>query len=214
MPGPQSTFEELARDAAQRVEAAREAGEQLTFLPDEPRPGDSARAARGKGKATSQLREWLAQRGFRMPEEALVEIAGLASSQDAFLTALARTEQLLAWAQDGAHGYQGAPRAPSLGQRLATFQFVFTAQLRALEAAMAYGLAKPQGDGAPVQLTQVVVQGAPSAPDRGAEPARVMRDVTPGARRIGPPPMPHEIQQKQSVSVAPSEGSDSEDRTE
>lgn len=214
MPGPQSTFEELARDAAERVQAARAAGEQLTFLPDEPQPGDGARAARGKGKATSQLREWLAARGFRMPEDALAEIAGLASTEDAFLTAMARTEQLLAWAQDGGQAQTGAPRAPSTGQRLATFQFIFTAQLRALEAAMAYGLAKPSGDQVPVNVTQIVVAGGQQPGQQVARGPDRARDVTPQARRIAPPPMPHEIVENQQVANASRAASDGSDRTE
>jgi hypothetical protein len=214
MPGPQSTFEELARDAAERVQAARAAGEQLTFLPDEPQPGEGARAARGKGKATSQLREWLAARGFRMPEDALAEIAGLASTEDAFLTAMARTEQLLAWAETGGKDQKGAPRAPSTGQRLATFQFIFTAQLRALEAAMAYGLAKPQGDQAPVNVTQIVVAGGQQPVAQAPRGPDLARDVTPQARRIAPPPMPHEIVQNQQVAEPAPRGADDGARTE
>ena len=62
-----SNFDDLARDAVARIEKAREAGEQLTFLPDEPAPAASGdRAKRGKGKATSMLREFLAARGMRL----------------------------------------------------------------------------------------------------------------------------------------------------
>lgn len=210
---PNSKFDELARDAADRIEAAKAAGEQLTFLPDEPAPGESERAKRGKGKATSQLRDWCAAKGLRLPEDVLIEMAGMASSEDAFLTAMARTEQLLAWAEAGATGYKASPSAPSTAQRLAAFQFVFTAQLRAAEALLPYGLGKVTPD-APVPLAvQVVMPGAaaPSQPHRGPDMAR---DVTPKPGRIAPPPMPHEMQRNQHVSETAFPVSDAENRTD
>lgn len=212
MAKPDSKFDDLARDAAQRIEAAAAAGEQFTFLPDEPAPGDTARAKRGKGKATSQLRDWCAARGLRMPEDVLIEMAGMASTQDVFLTAMARTEQVLAWAQTGATGYRGSPAAPSMAQRLAAFQFVFTAQLRAAEALLPYGLGKVTPDVAVTQAVQVVMPGAvvpqavPAGPDRA-------RDITPQARRIAPPPMPGQIVENQQVSASGNPGADGNART-
>lgn len=210
MAGPNSKFDELARDAAERIEAAKAAGEQFTFLPDEPAPGDSARAKRGKGKATSQLRDWCAARGLRMPEDVLIEMAGMASTEDAFLTAMARTEALLAWAQDGAVGYKGAPVAPSMAQRLAAFQFVFTAQLRAAEALLPYGLGKVTPDVAVTQAVQVIMPGA-AAPASGPATAR---DVTPRPGRIAPPPMPMHIEQNQGLSGSQNPVADGKARTE
>lgn len=212
MGGPNSKFDELARDAAERIEAAKAAGEQLTFLPDEPAPGDSARAKRGKGKATSQLRDWCAAKGLRMPEDVLIEMAGMASSEDVFLTAMARTEQLLAWAQAGATGYKAAPVAPSMAQRLAAFQFVFTAQLRAAEALLPYGLGKVTPDVVQPVAVQVVMPGAaaPQAP-RGPDAAR---DVTPRPGQIAPPPMPHQMLQNQQVSQYAPQPADAARRTE
>lgn len=212
MAKPDSKFDDLARDAAQRIEAAAAAGEQFSFLPDEPAPGDTARAKRGKGKATSQLRDWCATRGLRMPEDVLIEMAGMASTEDVFLTAMARTEQVLAWAQAGAHGYKASPSAPSLAQRLATFQFVFTAQLRAAEALLPYGLGKVTPDVAVTQAVQVVMPGAvapqavPAGPDRA-------RDITPQQRRIAPPPMPGQIVENQQVSAAANPVADGKART-
>jgi hypothetical protein len=206
-----SKFDDLAREAAQRIEDARAAGEQLTFMPDEPAPG-AARPARGKGKATSQLRDWCAAKGLRMPEDVLIEMAGMASTEDAFLTALARTEQVLAWAEAGATGYKGAPVKPSMGQRLAAFQFVYTAQLRAAEALVGYGLAKITPDVVAPPAVQVFV-AAPRAQDLG-RPGDQARDVTPKAGRIGPPPMPMQGQRNQGVSEAAPVQSDSASRTE
>lgn len=210
-----SQFDDLAREAALRIDDARAAGEQLTFLPDEPAPGAAAagqRAPRGRGKITSQLRDWCSARGLRMPEDVLIEMAGMASTEDAFLTAMARTEQLLAWAEAGATGYKGAPVKPSMAQRLAAFQFVYTAQLRAAEALLPYGLGKVTPDAAPPTLVPVWV-----AAPRGEAPARAgdqARDVTPRPGRIGPPPMPMQAQRNQGLSEAEPIQSDAVSRTE
>ncbi len=212
MGGTSTQFEELAKGAAERIEAAKAAGEQLTFLPDEPQPGASGRPPRGKGRATSQMREWLASRGYRMPEDVLAEMSGLASTEDAFLTALARTEQVLAWAEAGATGYKGSPSAPSTAQRLATFQFVFTAQLRAAEALLPYGLAKVTPDVVAPAAVQVNVIGGTVAQDpaRGGDQAR---DITPQPRRVAPPPMPMQTQGNQGLSGAPIRRADDASRT-
>lgn len=207
---PNSSAEELARDAAARIDRARDAGQQLTFLPDEPQPDESAKAGRGRGKATSQLRDWLATRGMRLPEDQLAAMAGLASSEDVFTHAMATAERVLVWAQDGATGYKGAPVAPSMAQRLDTFKFVYTAALRAAEALLPYGLAKVTPDAAPPPAVQVVVMGGQARADRAAG----ARDITPTAGRIMPPPMPHEIQQNQDVSEVVAKNSDGKSRTE
>jgi hypothetical protein len=213
MVGPVTKFEELARDAAERITAAKAAGEQLTFLPDEPQPGDAGRTPRGKGKATSQMREWLATKGYRLPEDVLAEMAGLASTEDAFLSAMARTEQVLAWAEAGATGYKGSPSAPSTAQRLATFQFVFTAQLRSLEAMLPYGLAKVTPDAAPQAPVQVFVAGGQTAQVVQPGPAGA-RDVTPQPRRVAPPPMPMATQGNQGLSAPPIRRADDGSRTD
>lgn len=208
---PNTQFEAQAQEAAERIEAARAAGQQLTFLPDEAAPGgQGSRPPRGKGKATSQMREWLAARGFRMPEDALAEMAALASSDDAFVTAMARCEQVLAWAEAGATSVKGQPAVQTMAQRLATFQFVYTAQLRAAEALLPYGLAKVTPDEAPQVPVQIVVQGGATV-RQGPDQAR---DVTPRPARMAPPPMPSEMQRNQGVADAVPSDADSEARTE
>ena len=208
-----SQFDDLARAAALRIEEARDAGHQLTFLPDEPEPGAvAARAPRGKGKITSQLRDWCAARGFRMPEDVLIDMACMASTEDVFLTVMARTEQLLAWGEDGATAYKGAPAKASLGQRLEAFKFVYTAALRAAEAMLPYVAPKVTPDLAPPVLVPVMV-----AAPRGEGPARPgdqARDVTPKPGRIGPPPMPARVQGNQGVSEGAAVQSDGASRTE
>lgn len=210
MAKPNSKFEELARDAAERVEEARALGEQLTLLPDEPSAGETERAKRGKGKITSQLRDWLASKGYRLPEDVLVEMAGLSSRDDVFTFAMAKAELVLAWAQNGAVGVKGAPAAPTTGQRLETFKFVFTAALRAAEAALPYGLAKVTPDVNVQQAVQIVMPGAAAPADRSVQ----ARDITPQPRRMAPPPMPGQVQQNQGLSGAQDQAADDAARTQ
>lgn len=210
-----SQFEDLARQAAQSIDAARVAGEQLDLLPDlaladVAEPG--GRAPRGKGKVTSTLREYLAARGWRLPEQVLAEMAGLTSREDVFLYAMQRAEQVLAWAEDGGEGAKGSPRAPTTAQRLATFQVIYATAVRAAEAMLPYGLAKVTPDEAPQAAVQVfVAPGGAAQVRQGADQAR---DVTPKPARIAPPPMPHEMQQKQQVAEHAPRASDTSDRTE
>lgn len=220
MARPNTPFEAMARDAMGNIEAARAAGEQLTFLPDEPKAGPDGRPPRGKGKATAQLRDYLAAQGMRLPEAVLIEMAGMASTEDAFMNALARTEQVLAWAQAGARDVIEVVKdgvlitheldtRPTLQARLQTFQFVFTAQLRAAEALLPYGLGKITPDTGAVISNTIVMPGA-QVPDRGA----AARDITPQDRRMAPPPMPMEMQQNQGLADAPLSRSDADIRTE
>lgn len=209
MPGPDNRFEAMARDAADRIAQSRDLAAQLTLLPDE-RPGAALVAEdggrrRGQGKALNQMREWLAARGYRLPEDVLAEMAGLASRDDVILTAMAQAERILAWAGKGTE-------TATMRQRLDTFMQVYTLALRAADALMPYGAPKVTPEQVThQQVTQIVVQGAPAAPSRGPDAAR---DVTPQARRIAPPPMPGEIVRNQEVSDAPAAHSDGGVRTE
>ncbi|RIA01350.1 hypothetical protein D1122_01430 [Cereibacter sphaeroides] len=211
MAKPKDQFEAMARDAAERIEAARAEGQQLALLPDEPQEGDSERATRGKGRVNSQLRAWLTARGYRMPEDVLAEIAGLTTRDDVFTHAMAQAERVLAWAERGAVGAKGAPAVQTMTQRIETFRLVFTAALRAAEAAAPYGLAKVTPDVNVQQAVQVVVMPGGSAPaDRPAQ----ARDVSPQARRMAPPPMPGQIEQNQQVTGSGLGASDGARRTD
>lgn len=216
----QTLFEAQAREAAARIEAARDAGEQLALpLPDEAPEAGGARRGRGAGRAGSMLRQWAADRGFRMPEDALAEMAGLASREDVFLAAMQRTEQVLAWAQ-GEHGRATA------AQRLDVFKLVFTSAIRAAEALLPYGLAKVTPDAGPVQATQInVYAGAQGSGQAGGQagaqggagavqgaPQQV--EARPVAPRLAPPPMPHQIQQNQGLADAAPVHSDGAIRTD
>lgn len=202
MARPNDKFEKLARDAADRIDASRELQQQLSLLPDEePGNGDGdARRTRGAGKAMSQMRAWLADRGMRMPEDVLAELAGLDQDEHAFLATMAQAEQLLAWAVHGAVSVKGAPAVQTMAARLATFQQLYAMKLRAADALMPYGAPKATPDVQQTNVTQIIVPGPQQAPPAAAMRPELARDVTPGARRIGPPPMPHQIEQNQQLS--------------
>lgn len=208
MSGPDNAFEELARDAARSIEQSRELAEQLTLLPDAPVVADEGKPKRGPGKALNQMREWLASKGYRLPEDVLAEMAGLASREDAILTAMVQAERILAWAGDGARNMkfvagQGhveipGPWKPTADQKLQAFMQLYSIMLRAADALMPYGAPKVTPEQVTnQQVTQIVVQGAPSAAPSRSDQAR---DVTPNARRIAPPPMPGEVEQNQGLS--------------
>jgi hypothetical protein len=215
MAGPNNQFQAMARQAAKRIEGSRELAEQLSLLPDEAQgaQGEGVKRSRGAGKAVNQMRDWLAARGYRAPEDVLAEMAGLASREDAILTAMAQAERVLTWAQQDAGKVKGAPDAPTMAKRLDVFMQLYTIQLRAADALMPYGAPKATPDVTQNVVTQIVMPGAsaPAQPVRGGDMAR---DVTPQVRRIGPPPMPHQTQQNQSVSAAQSGHSDDAERTE
>ncbi|SFY18469.1 hypothetical protein SAMN04244548_02991 [Paracoccus pantotrophus] len=203
MARPNDKFEALARDAAARIDASRDLQQQLSLLPDEAQgAGGETRRTRGAGKAMSQMRQWLAERGMRLPEEVLAEMAGLTSAENAFLATMAEAEQLLAWAQAGAKTGDDKPVIQTMAARLATFQQLYAIRLRAADALMPYGAPKATPDAAPVNVTQIIVPGPAALPAEPSRTADQARDVTPGPRRIGPPPMPHQIQQNQQVDQA------------
>lgn len=227
MPGRDTAYQQMARDAADSIDTARRMGEQLTLLPEASGPvAEADRPTRGPGKAMSQMREFLAAKGWKMPEERLAEMAGLASGDDAFLTAMVRAEQILAWAAEGAENrvfIQGKghvqpvdpmtgeplPWKPTPKDKIDAFQFVYMAMLRANDALMPYGAPKVTPDTVQnTQVTQIVMpQGAPQP--------RAGKVIEGGSGyRLGPPPLPAEMQQNQEVDEGETVRSDGEDRTE
>lgn len=196
-----------AAEAAARIDGVRQSGQQLSLLPDEGRaPGQPVR---GEGKASSQLRRWLAAQGLRLPEEILADVAGLSSADDAVVTAMAKAEKLLAWAEDGATVVPGAPKGPTMRMRLEAFQLFYAAALRAAEAALPYGLAKVTPETVTAQqVNQIIVQGDARVSSAPAGTGPGVRDVTPGTRRIAPPPMPEGVQRNQGLGDSGAEGSD------
>jgi len=223
MAKPQNQWEELARDAAARLDRARAAGEQLTFLDDEPRPGgavavqgdgagDSGSGKRGKSRVSSQMRDWLEHRGYRMPEDMLVQMAGLASREDAILVAMQHAERVLTWAYDAGDDPIRSQKRPSEAERLDVFMKLYTIQLRAAEALLPYGAPKATPDMVVNQQTTLIV---PVGPSRSVDRAGAARDVTPRpGSRMAPPPLPHENKQNQQVSGVSDGASDDDSRTE
>lgn len=196
-----NSFEELAREADERIAKARQLGQQMALLPDDgPVEGDGGgRVARGKGKAQSQLREWLATQGCKMPEDQLAEMAGLRTRDDVIVWAQAQAERMLSWQYAGAvritpKGDEVAAR-PTATARGEAFKLFYMAAMRAAEAMMPYGAAKVTPD-ATVQQNNTFIVPAPSADRR--VPGDDARVVT--GRRTGPPPMPWEVEGNQSVS--------------
>lgn len=224
MSGPDNQFEDLARRAAQSIEASRELAEQLSLLPDETEGASltPGKPTRGRGKAVNQMREWLASKGYRAPEDVLSEMAGLASHEDAIMTAMVQAERVLAWAGQGAanrvfkvgvgHVELPGPWTPTPDQRMAVFMQLYAIMLRAADALMPYGAPKATPDVAVTNVNKIVI--AQPAAQPAAPAADRARDMTPGARRIQPPLMPHQMQQNQRVSGSGDFRSDGSDRTE
>lgn len=216
MARPRNMLAETAEEAAKRVAEARQAGEQLGLFAEAPRealPTAEARRGRGKARGASQMRLWLIERGAkRMPEDVLAELAGLMDDRSMVERAMAEAELMLAWAFEDAEVPKGGVTKPTARMRLDALASAIAAQVKAAEALMPYVAAKVTPDTGPqVQVTQIVAAAAPSPAVRGGDQAR---DVTPLPSRIGPPPMPHQMQQNQQVSDPSDTSSDGRDRTE
>lgn len=206
MPGRPNSFEAIAQEAAERLDLARAQGEQLSLLADqEPATVAEGRAVRGKGRALSQMREFLAAKGYQLPEEVLAQMAGLASRDDAVLTAITVAERVVTWAFAGAKNKDGGAVEPTPAARLRAFETAYTVQLRALDALMPYGLAKVSPDGPQAPVVQVnVIDRATGA-----------RDITPvDAGRMMPADAKWEIEQNQQVENPTRPVSDGGSRTD
>lgn len=188
-----------AREAAERIGLAREVGAQLSFLqpieaPAQPAPPAPAKAGPGRpkgstNKAKSELRGWLAAKGYRMPEAQLAQLALLDASGDLFEAAMARAEQLVAWSG-------GLPKGMS---RLGLAMEILRLAKGAAEAMMPYGLAKLTPDQVQnVAAVKIVMPGGDARP--------AMQGGSGG--RWAPPPLEGEILQDQEVSGDAAERSD------
>lgn len=207
-----------------RLAAAREVGEQLSLLaapasPEDPAeivpvapaaPAGPGRRPGSKGKRTSKLRQMLAARGYRMPEDVVAELAGLGGRQTAIELAMARVEQVLAWADAGG----GTP-----AQRIGLFLAILKEQADAAAALLPYGLERLAPEQAqPAQPVVLVMPGAPAAgqggaviegraePPAGGQAGRI-------GHRIAPPPMPGEIGRNQGLAGEARPASDCASRT-
>lgn len=191
-----------AAAAAGRIDAAREAGQLSLFEGDQ---GGEAVGKRGKGKALSSLRELLAARGYRMPEQVLANMAALDDPDGPAMAALKKSETVAL----AIYGHAQAPAAV----RLRLFETFYAESRRALDALLPYGLAKITPD-VTLQAVQIVQMPAPSAQQTAQHRADQARDITPPSRGFGPPPMPEQIEQNQALGKSPFGPSDASDRTE
>jgi hypothetical protein len=189
MAGPDSEVKGLAQAAAERIARDDELRRQLTLLPDEVPERVEEGEARGpgrpkgaKGKVSSQVRDWLAHRGYRMPEEVLGEMLGMARGDtDLMAEAMIEAERVLAWAGDGArnviwngtrHVELEGPWQATPEQRLEVFKGIYAMKLRAAEALLPFGAPKasPEAGGGGTTVVMMPVMPGQQAP----------RDVTPG----------------------------------
>lgn len=214
MAKPKNSFEVMARSAAERLDKVRAEGEQLSLLPDEPGrtvaeagAGQVGRPRGAKNKVSNQMREFLSASGYQMPEDMLAQMAGLATREDAILTAMQNAERVLAWAYDGAtkkvKGKGEVPAGPSASARLATFLQLYTVQLRAADALLPYGAPKATPD---VQVNQHVNVVVPVQQGQPGDTARVVSPAPGG--RMAPPPLPSETVINQGLSGSETEGAD------
>ncbi|MGR3456068.1 hypothetical protein [Pseudooceanicola sp.] len=220
MAKPRNSFEVMARDAAQRIDEARQMGQQLTFLGDEAGAPvvdtverKAGRPAGAKSKGSNQMREWLADRGYRMPEDVLAQMAGLASGPDAMVAAMEAAERVLTWAYTGAgRDKDGNAILPSPNQRLAMFAQLYTTQLRAAEALLPYGTPKASPD-VQVQDNRTFILAA--QPSSSGDRAASARDITPPTtRRMMPADVARQIERNQEVSEGEADAADDGRRTQ
>lgn len=203
-----------AAEAAERLDRARQVGVQLSLIPAPASPVDPAdipeeeRAARGRpkgsrNKRTSKLREMLAARGFRMPEDVLAELAGLSSRGTGVELAMERAEQVLLWAF-------GPNASPTGEQRLTLFRTILGEQARAATALLPFGLERLTPDVAVSAPVTLVLPG-----QRGGAPGDQARVIEGSASAVlAPPPMPGEIVRNQQVSEPAPIAPDATSRTE
>lgn len=204
--------EKLAREAAARVDDAREHGRQLSLLVAEASPADPAEIApRGPGrpkgatgKRSSKLRQMLAARGFRMPEDIVAEVAGLGQRDVSTVElAMLRAEQVAAWLEDRTGGLP-----LKRDQLLGLFVSIWKEQNGAAAALLPYGLEKVTPDQVQTAPTFIVMPGqAPRAAVPGDRAVVIDAD-------LAPPPLPGEIERIQGLVGDATERPTSGSRTE
>lgn len=199
----ENQWQRQAAEAAARIDAAREAG-QLSLFPGDVGADDAegGSGGRGKGKALSKLRDLLAARGLRQPEDVLANVAALDDPEGPVMAALKKAEAVAL----AIHGHAETPASV----RMRLFEMFYAQSVRAADALLPYGLAKVTPDVQVAQAVQVVVMPGGSA---GPEGAAMARDVTPKAPRMAPPPMPGQIEQNQGLGDGGLTATDASPRT-
>jgi len=215
---PKNSFEVMAIDAAKRIQQARDIGQQLTFLPDEAGapPVDTidrkaGRPVGAKNKASSQMRDWLVTHGYRMPEDQLAQMAGLASQDSAIITAMQQAEQVLTWAYQNSKDKDGQPMLPSPQQRMAAFAQLYTQMLRAADALLPYGAPKATPDAGGTTVIPIMMTAGPMPVANGSDARVIGGDQD---ARLRPPNAHLFIEENQQVANEVDEKSDDKSRTE
>lgn len=180
----------LAAQVGERLAEVSDAGRQLGLFGEPQRSDQGGAEPRGPGrpagarnKAKLGLAEYMAAMGYRAPAQQLAFIAGLAQSElDALETCMARAELVAAWAG-----------LTSPAAKATLFLSILKEMRLAADAILPYTAARLQPETPPEDPTKRLVIGMMGGGDAGSA----------GPRRIGPPPMPSEIRERnQDVSEA------------
>lgn len=217
-----TTSAERAREAAERLDAAQEVGRQLSLLAVEASPADPAelpapagpgRPKGSRNRRTSKLRQMLAARGMRMPEDVVAETAGLNARVSGVELAMQRAEQVAAWlmrfpvgTKDGVAYGKGEPLSRSQMEGL--FLSIYREQGDAAAALLPYGLERLTPEAGPVIAPTVIML------PQGGQPGDQARVIEGRSSDMAPPPRPHEIERNQQLVGARLAQSDKGSRTE
>ncbi|MEO0681134.1 MAG: hypothetical protein AAF192_12045 [Pseudomonadota bacterium] len=162
------------------------------------------RPAGSRDKRKSELRQYLAARQCRQPEEVLIQMAGLDRRDgDVIQLAMARAEAIIAWANEGADAPKPLKNGtvPDTGvtrrERLDVFFAVLRAMSNAADALLPYGLGKATGDEAEAPRTPLAAPILNVNIDAGGQASS--RTVSGGAAPsdMEPPPRPWEDEENQ-----------------
>lgn len=216
----QNASDERVQEAERRLAAAQAAGRQLGLFaaPASPAEPEDLPAARGRPKGsrnrrTSKLRQMLAARGYRMPEDVVGEMAGLGAGVSQVELAMQRAEQVAAWLKGLPVGWKdgvayGEDAALTRGEMLALFHTILREQGDAAAALLPYGLERLTPESGPVVAPTVIMLPG------GAQPGDQARVIEGRASDMAPPPMPGQVEQNQWLTDARPAQSDRSGRTE
>jgi hypothetical protein len=215
-----TTSAERAREAAERLEAAQAVGRQLSLLAAEASPADPADLPAGPGRPkgsrnrrTSKLRQMLAARGLRMPEDVVAETAGLNARVSGVELAMQRAEQVAAWltrfpvGTDKNGDTYGAGKTLSRSQMEGLFLAIYREQGDAAAALLPYGLERLTPESGPVIAPTVIML------PQGGQPGDQARVIEGQSSDMAPPPLPSEVEGNQWLTNALAAQSDGSGRT-
>lgn len=217
-----TTSADRPRAAAERLEAAEAVGQQLSPLAVEASPADPAelpapagpgRPTGSRNRRTSQLRQMLAAKGMRMPEDVVAETAGLNARVSGAELVITRAEQVATWLRRFPVGTKegaavGVGEQLTRGQMEGLFLAIYREQGDAAAALLPYGLERLTPDAAAVVAPTMIVL------PQGGQAGDQARVIDGSSSVIAPPPRPSEMQRIQQVSNATRVASDDRSRTE